>query len=274
MLVNPSQILISELGFVAQLAELQSAGYLRESSINFERTLDAVISRGFEAMARPLAGYGSSSAACFLSREALQERLTAWVNKAVRYRPFAPHDFPPLQVLLPRGKLGGRIPLVVEKATLRQAQSVLQDRLALHELEEYLIFENTDSMEPMVFLLRDWDGRPHAMAIAALYSDGDTKSLICCRDLKFDRNPRTSFKDVGIALTLARLVFMKKSGYWSERAPVLRDIRPEILEIYRSRFPKPLNRGMERGEWHIALDEAEHLLTTSTLNLVPLPSLS
>jgi hypothetical protein len=270
MFLNPAQVTIGQMRLLNQLQELQSAGYLANSSMDFGRELETNLVSLYQSLSDPGTRAPLLPGARLWS-DAYGGALKNVIDNALRFRPIVAADFPPLQSILPKGRSERPCPVVVEKATYDEAMEVVRCREGRAALDEYAVFNGHESMEMSVFLMRGWEGEVHALAINALHPDGDTKTMMCCRDLKFDRNKRSAFRGVGVLLTMARLLYMKRAGYWTEAAPILRDIYPQVLTSYRKLFPAPPSARSTRGEWHIDVVEAERMIHASPFNIAELP---
>lgn len=268
MLANASHVSVAQIGFLNQMQQLQACGYLR-SSVDFQQALETTLQMGYQRLSSPN-GAVLPPAARFAQAFDVSSAVNRAMGEALRFEPHVAFDFKPLQALTVRGRRGETVPVIVEKRSYRDALAVVRSLAARLELNGYRELLNRSDMQVMVFLMRDWRGEVHALSIAALYEkpNGD-KSLLCCRDIKFDRNRETALRDVGPILTLARLVYMKKAGHWPVGGTVLEDIRPEVLSSYRSRFPRPLSA--VRGEWSVSAAEGDHMLIANRFDLIKLP---
>lgn len=270
--MDPSQLTVSHLRLLAQLERLQSVGYLSGSPVNFGQELETTLTTAYRA----LTGMGGQAlvppAVRFGGTYTVEDRLREFMNRSIRFRPLVAPDFRPLHGILTRGSKEKPFPVVIEKATYEQAMGIGNFPAARHYLDEFAFLTEVGDMDPMVFLMRDWSGRLHALAIAALSPEAGALTMYCCRDAKFDRNARTAFRGAGAMLTLARLIYMKNNGHWTDDAPVLKDIYPKVLASYRSRLSLSPSLRIPRGEWHIGRVEADYIIRSSPYDLVDLPA--
>ncbi|HEX5038387.1 MAG TPA: hypothetical protein VFX30_14620 [bacterium] len=272
MFLDPSQLSISHLRLLSQLDQLQSVGYLPGNPINFGRELETTLSAGYQALTAMGGRASQPPAVRFDDISGVEDRLRATLDQAIRFRPLVAPDFQPLQGLLTRGRKERLFPVIIEKATYEQARAVGDFPAARGYLDEFAFLNDVGDMDPLVFLLRDWSGRLHAMAIAALAPEAGALTMYCCRDVKFDRNIRTAFRGAGAILTLARLIYMKTNGHWMDEAPILKDFYPKVLASYRKRLSLPPSLPIPKGEWHIGRAEADYLIRSSPFELVHLPA--
>lgn len=271
MSLNPAQLTISHLRVLSQLETLQGTSHLAGISHDFSRTLEGSLDQAFRYMTAVRGGETPALATGLWSADAFRRRISTILGEVIRFQPKVAPDFPPLQAILRRGMRQDPFPVIIEKVSYEEAESLANFRSMKRELKELEVLKVMDTMEPMVFLMRGWGGEVQAMAIAALHDDRDEKTMLCCRDVKFDRNRMTALQGVGAVLTLARLIYMKRAGHWSDAAPILRDIRPPVLRAYRSHFPHLAPVRGEQGEWHVTRAEAEHFLLNSPVDLVEIP---
>ncbi|HSA58381.1 MAG TPA: hypothetical protein VLJ37_01690 [bacterium] len=271
MSLNPAQLTVFHLRVLSQLEILQGTSHLAGISHDFSQTLEVSLNQAYRYMTAVRGGEAPALAAGLWSADAFRQRIGAILGQVIRFQPGVAPDFHPLQAILRRGIRQEPFPVIIEKVSYEEAESLATFRSMKRELKEFELLKVMDTMEPMVFLMRGWGGEVRAMAIAALHDDREEKTMLCCRDVKFDRNRMTALQGVGAVLTLARLIYMKRAGHLNDAAPILRDIRPPVLRAYRSHFPHlPPVRG-EQGEWHITRAEAEHFLLHSPVDLIELP---
>ncbi len=204
------------------------------------------------------------------SDTSLHTRIAQILAASRDYDPVVKPDFPPLQVIMQLGTT--LVPIIVERHTYEEARDFFQGESEVEEINKMEVYQlNPTMIEPMVFTLSTWNGTVHAIACCTVQPyRSDTYTMTCDKDLKFDRNRETSLKGVGPVLTLARLMFMKRRGYWQTQHSILMDIRPEWLARYRKHFPHP-PKGAALDGWGIDAIEGNHMLTTAPFSLVELP---
>lgn len=273
MLLNPAQITIGHLRLLSQLERLQDFGHLPGTTVNFGNELENTLTGAYRGLTGVDPSGALPPAARFWSQSDYQSRILRILQQSIRFRPHVAPDFRPLQGILTRGVLETPFPVIIEKVGCRQAADIIRDRTARRYVEEFSIFDGHDEIKPMVFLMRGWEGEVHAMAVVLLHPEAGTKTMYCSKDIKFDRNDRTAFRGVGPLLVLARLIYMKNAGYWTDEAPVLRDIFPKVLHSYRSRFLLRPRSSFSRGEGQIERAEAQYMISHSPFDLVELPPL-
>ncbi len=98
------------------------------------------------------------------------------------------------------------------------------------------LYEKVTAFLPHVLLVRTFDGTCVGMAISTLVTGRGRTVLYCDRDLKANMDPEAEVKNVGLALLIGRLSYMKKSGFWGYRAEILTGYDPNVSNSYRRRL--------------------------------------
>lgn len=151
---------------------------------------------------------------------------------------FTPHfhpDFPPLAVNLKRQ--GRDCPVVIEHVSVEEAI-----RLARGEVREELINYSTVVRDgtPFILLVRTLDGTVEGVAISTLLHNRNRVTMRCDRDRKLDLNPETAIRDMGVAMVIARFLYMKRKGYWYRAGAILDGYDPGVSNSYRRKCGIPV----------------------------------
>lgn len=147
-------------------------------------------------------------------------------------------DFPPLLATLKRD--GTPFPVVVEGADVAHARRVLEGEL-LRELENFLSVTAPFEAVPWICLVRDLEGHPEGMALSWLVGRGQGTRMHCDRDRKRVLEGKGVVENVGIALLVGKLRWMKARGYWKSGGDILTHYDPGVMASYRRRC------GLEKG---------------------------
>lgn len=159
-----------------------------------------------------------------------RERVLGALDRLLGGRKAVP-EFRPLRVTLKRG--GKDYPVVIERATLEKALSSLSGNL-LGEAQAYAS-RLKPAQVPFILLVKNLEGMVEGIGISTLIPFGSLFAMNCDRDLKVDRDPQTGIQNVGPAILIARLRFMKQSGYWYPHTEILYGYDPHLLNAYRIR---------------------------------------
>ncbi len=90
----------------------------------------------------------------------------------------------------------------------------------------------------------------------------------CQSGRKIDENPRTALKNVGLALLMARLLYLQRNGYWSHSQFALSDFISEVLNHYRR--AAGLTEGIQAyGMDALSFAEGALILELSPIRLEP-----
>ncbi len=275
MFVNPSTFTVAQAALMSQVAELQALGHVQAPGTNFAHVHESMIHSALQGIQQgnvpvPAQGQWVTGYVNPLLSNPTRDPIDVAcdvLEKARRFQPRVDPDFQPQQVIMQKGS--ELVPMIIEKRDFIGAREVLNAR-GRRELKPFEILADHPEMDLMAFLMRSWDGVVHALCVGAIVLFDEEKTFLCSRDVKFDHRKRTKLRDVGPVMTLARLLYMKNKGYWSDAAPVLMDIRPDVLARYRERLPK-IPHTIARDEGSISRKEADYLIIGSPYQLVPLP---
>jgi len=271
MFVNPGLMTVSSLRLLDQLGELQRLGILEDRSPDFSRVRHELVSAGYECLRVPDSPVRQPFRSSGWSGRNLEECIQTILGKAIQFEPHFAPDFVPLQAIMTQA--GRRVPVIIEKVSPEEAIPLVRGANR-KLLEEHRIFTSHPDMEVPVFLMRTWDGHARAMAVCLLHPENGTKTLYCSRDIKFGRRHPDALQNVGPAMVIARLLYMKQRGFWNDRAPVLKDFFPFILDHYRSFFPLTALRRMRLDPTSIHCIEAELILSSTYFEMVELHPLA
>ncbi len=147
-------------------------------------------------------------------------------------------DFPPLHAVLRRE--GEPFPVIVEGADVAHARRVLEGEM-LQELEHFVSSTSPFEAVPWICLVRGLDGTAEGMALSWLVGRGTSTQMNCDRDRKRILKGEGTVSNVGVALLIAKLLWMKSQGYWSFGREILTNYDPFVMASYRRTC------GLEKG---------------------------
>jgi hypothetical protein len=264
-MIRPTNIHVSQMMVLCQAAELQALGHLPGVAVDLEQAHESVLSHFLRCLP-PQRGKTHESSPMEGNLIAFTDLANRSIRDSLGFVPNMDPHFVPRQVIME--KAGDSTPIVIEKRGFDEARPYL-NRKGRAELDSFEILARHESMEPAVFTLRTWDGAVHAMSIGMLTCYDDGMTMLCNRSIKFNRRPRSALRDAGLVLTLARLLYMRARGYWSDAAPILIDIQPPLLASYRKKLTRAPSL-TPIDQWGISRSEADFMLIAPPYTLVPL----
>lgn len=197
---------------------------------------------------------------------------------------FTPNQHPQFEPVMVRLMRGDKeVPVVIERLSYEEAWPLLDGEL-LKELETDVGLFPLRNPNLIIIVARSLDGTVQAIAVRHLQTDADGQKYVACdRIIKSDRTKETAFKWIGLAMNAALIRAMKQNGEWGleDDTLMLRDIRSDVLDRFRSRFPSPVkpynpSDPLSQPVYGISVKEGDYILSlftsTSTLfSMRPLP---
>jgi hypothetical protein len=136
-------------------------------------------------------------------------------------------EFAPLAVTLVRN--GQPYPVVIEQQDLEGLLALAPEDLR-SEIKDR---QSRESSERLSILLAVRSPAGSLEGYALNYLSPDRTSLRCQHALKIDESAETGIRYFGLALTIARLRFMKEKGLWPQEGPVLTHFFSAVSASYK-----------------------------------------
>lgn len=176
---------------------------------------------------------------------------------------FAPRrdgSFAPRAVTLIRQ--GKPYPVVIEEQDL-DGLIALAPPEVVKELEGY---RSRNGTVRLLMAFRSTEGALEGFCVNTL-TPGDP-SLFCDRSFKIVRRSPNEILYFGLAVTMARLQFLKESGRWRERGEALTNFTPEVTSYYRSLVGLPQRDRFALGSMldTVTFPEGEQFLIRNPLS--------
>jgi len=201
--------------------------------------------------------------------------FTYWAgpNKYVHPTTYQPHFHPNFDpVLIPLTRNGKPYPVILERWDYEEARTQLMGTKGFSELTSYSRYLKNikSSEEPFILIARNLQGTIDAFGIRVLYETEGIKRVAFVRGVKFDREKTTEIKMIGIAINMALMRHLKKSGIWhdEEKGPLIEGIVPPLLAKWRERlgYAGPLIWDDSLGA-----DEIDYYLNRIGLQFIDIP---
>ncbi|HEX5038260.1 MAG TPA: hypothetical protein VFX30_13975 [bacterium] len=133
--------------------------------------------------------------------------------------------------------------------------------------EELKSYRSRNGLPRLLMAFRSAEGTLDGFCVNTLSQEDS--SLFCDRSFKIvRRNPQNEILYFGLAVTMARLQFLKESGRWRERGEALTNFTPWVTSYYRSLVSLPQKDRFSLGAMldTITFPEGEQFLIRNPLS--------
>ncbi len=139
-------------------------------------------------------------------------------------------EFPPLKMTLQRQ--GRDCPVIIERFSPAEAERELAGPVGA-EVRHIISRTSNNPDANLILIMRTLDGEVVASSSNNISRSPSHVSLRGEGNFKPDQSRSTGIQKVGLAFTIARLLYLKRSGPWPKSATLISNFIPKVLRRYQ-----------------------------------------